>query len=262
MSIGAPPERSVAMVEGFQLLEALHHELDAGQRELEQATGGRPICVSQCGKCCERTVPVATGIEVKYLLSQLPRFGAKNVKERALGWLVQNHEGLGLHNKIRGRPYRSEERAQLADDQRILSKAGCPFLAEDKSCTVHEARPLSCRSYGVTLAADAYCPRPLHPSETTERRMGVAPAGPRGKRIQAAKGRLLQHLKRSPPDLGASSWLPGLIARDLARQEVLSLQSEDRIADIKLAMTARAPRLWRDEEEKTIDTIPLQEVSA
>lgn len=251
--------RMTAVVEGYEVLEALHRELDGAQRDVEQATGGRPICVTGCGKCCETTVPSAMGIEVNYVISHLPML-PKEVKQRALGWMAHQHKGLKLHEKIKGRPYRQDEQAELADDQRTLEASGCPFLADDKSCMIHEVRPLVCRGYGVTLAADAYCPRPLHPSETDERRMGVAPKGPRGTRIQQLKALLIRHLRKEAPDLTARSWLPGLMARELDKPGLLALQQAGQIADIKLAMSDQAPRLWRDQGDE--DTIPLMEVPA
>lgn len=250
--------RTTVVLEGYKVLEALHRELDGAQRDVEAATGGRPICVSNCGKCCERVVPGAMGIEVNYILSHLLTL-PKEVRQRAIGWMAHQHKGLKLHEKIKGRPYRQEEQAELAEDQRTLEASGCPFLAPDKSCMIHEVRPLVCRGYGVTLSADAYCPRPLHPTETTERRMGVAASGPRGTRIQALKGLLIKHLQKEAPDLLTRSWLPGLMARELDRAELLALQKEGKVADIKLAMSTRAPRLWRDQPEE--DTIPLMEVA-
>ena len=251
--------RMTAVVEGYEVLQALHRELDGAQRDVEAATGGRPICVSGCGKCCETTVPSAMGIEVNYVISHLPTL-PKEVKQRALGWMAHQHKGLKLHEKIKGRPYRQDEQAALAEDQRTLEASGCPFLAPDKSCMIHEVRPLVCRGYGVTLSADAFCPRPLHPSETAERRMGIAPNGPRGKRIQGLKRLLQDHLRKQAPDLGIRSWLPGLVARELDKEGLLALQQEGQIADIKLASSNRAPRLWRDQPEE--DTIPLMEVAA
>lgn len=252
--------RMTAVVEGYQVLEALHQELDAAQRDVEAATGGRPICVANCGKCCENTVPGAMGIEVNYLLSHLavlPK--SKEIRDRALGWMAQPHPGLKLHEKIKGRPYRQEEQAELAEDQHTLQKGGCPFLAADKTCMVHAVRPLVCRGYGVTLSADSFCPRPLDPTETPERRKAIAPNGPRGTRIQGLKTLLTKHLQKNAPDLLARSWLPGLIARELDKEGLLALQKEGKIADIKLAMSTQAPRLWRDQPEE--DTIPLMEVA-
>lgn len=248
-------------MEAYRLLETLHRELDEGQREVEAAAGGRPICVANCGKCCEQNVPVAMGIEASYLLSSVGQINLKAVRERALGWMTQRHPGVKLYEKIRGRAYQQEERAELAEDQRSVRQGGCPFLAADKSCTVHAVRPLICRSYGVTLAADAFCPRPLHPTETAETRLGIAPGTPRGKRIQALKARLARHLKANAPDLLPTSWLPGLVARDMDKEELLALQREGGVADIKLAMRSDPPRLWRDEGAPAIETIPLTEVN-
>jgi len=249
---GDGTRRVGVLLEAYRLLEGLHRELDAGQRELEIATGGRPLCVTNCGDCCVRSVPVAIAIEATYVLSHQPYLPMRDIRQRALGWMGEHHPNLKLYEKIRGRPYRQEERAQLADDQATLEKTGCPFLARDKTCILHSLRPLVCRGYGVTWAADSYCPRPLHSTETSERRMGLGPSGPRGKRIQKLKGHLLAHLRTNAPDLLSCSWFPGLLAKEMGKEEVLALQREGKVADIKLAMGYRAPRLWRDEAAEEI----------
>ena len=238
-------------MQAFGLLEALHRELYLAERELEFATGGRQLSVTNCGKCCQENVPMAMEIEVMYLLSHLQPL-PKEVRERAIRWVGENHNGLQLYDGIRGRVYHDEERAQLDEDAQVLAKTVCPFLTTDKQCMVRSHKPLVCRAYGVTLAPD--------PPETAETRMGISAGGPRGKRIQRLKAQLIDHLRRHAPDLLATSWFPGLLARALDKDSLLALQREGKVADIKLAMINHTPSLWRDESEQ--DTLPLTEVAA
>lgn len=249
----------MTLLEGYSLLERLYRALEEGERELEQARGGRPICVSACGLCCQRIVPMAMVIEVKYILSHLHMLPGPEIKARALGWMAERHPGLILWEKVRGRPYRDEERRLLVDDQHTLERTACPFLTADKLCLLYRVRPLVCRAYGVTLPQDPWCPRPLHITETAERRMGVGPSGPLGKAIIKLKGALVGRLRQAgATNLLVSSWLPGLLARDLAREELISLQSEGKVADIKLALASVIPRLWTEEQDTPV--IPVHEV--
>lgn len=258
----AIPADTQTLITGFTLLEELHRELDGARADVEQAVGGRPLCVQNCGKCCETNVPQATAIEAKYLFSQaslMPR--SRDIRRRALGWIAEQHPNLRLHNKVVGRRYTAEEQRELYDDNKKIEHTGCPFLAPDKSCMVYEARPLVCRGYGATWAADPWCPRPLAPTETPERRMGIRPGGPRGQQLQRIRKALMVFLSQRAPEMLASSWFPTLVAREQDRDEVIALHREGKVADIKLAMGMRQPPIWHDDPETAPETIPLMEVA-
>ncbi|KKL90464.1 hypothetical protein LCGC14_1904420 [marine sediment metagenome] len=250
----------------FVLLDRLHSRLDRARRSVEIGTGGRPICITNCGVCCQRTVPAATQLEAEYVVSLLPLLHGTEVRARALGWMVERHPGLQFWDKVHGRAYQAEEQRLLADDQQALERTRCPFLTVGQECMIYSARPLVCRAYGVTMAQDPECPRPLAPSETTRRRVGLGASGPLAKELLKIKGALVGQVKaQRAQSLLLTSWLPGLVALAVARDELIALRAEGLVADVKLALTTSTPRLWADEPQDTAPAsagvIPVRELA-
>lgn len=153
------PEELEALIQDYSLLEKIHGLLDQGLVELEAAIGS-PICIERCAKCC--ITPVALGQEASYIISTmslLPSYQA--IVTRALDWLDFN----------------SKSRQ-------------CPFLDDDKRCMIYSVRPLTCRGYGITIAAHEWCPRPLHWTENATRRMAVGLDSPLGIAIKTMANKL------------------------------------------------------------------------
>lgn len=214
----------------------MHLVLDQGQAELEQAIGN-PICIENCGKCCEVNTPIAHIREVKYLISLLvlvtPGLREKLV-ERSLDWLIYRHSGITSYGKIRGQPRKPGEKKLLIDESQVLAAKQCPFLTGDKRCMIHRARPIVCRAYGITIMADQWCPRPLHWTETDTCRMIIAEDTGLGQIIKRLSSELCRSENGTIPNY--VGFLPFLVARELAPDRLQSLIDENRIADAKLAL--------------------------
>lgn len=148
------PGNLEALIQRYNLLGIIHRSLDQGLCELEQ-TIGRPICIENCGKCCEHNTPVVAKVEAQYVLS-LVSPGLRRAIDQALDWLEFNHSGLNDNHR---------------HPAEVLQSKQCPFLESDKTCLIYAARPLVCRAYGVTIPQDDWCPRPLHYTESLSSRM-------------------------------------------------------------------------------------------
>ena len=125
--------RTMADIELLTILSDFYDEADARIAEAEEKY---PIllCPTDCGECChtQSHFPV-TALEYLYLCK-----------------FVREHAG-----ETARRRWRAQAEA-LAE-----AKAGCPF-AEAGRCSVHSARPSTCRFYGRTNRADGahnLCPR-------------------------------------------------------------------------------------------------------
>lgn len=211
--------------------------LEEAQREVERHNGGHPVCVERCGLCCTRSLPIVSRLEVSYIVGQLP--GGKQgeeVRRRALRWLTTPNPRL----QAQGLPQRTqlspEQLAQLQADNAVLQEGPCPFLGERLECLIHDVRPLVCRSYGVTLPADPWCPRPLFGIETANARHSVPMDTPLGEKIAAvlrATWRAMKFFGRE--DLAEIGPLPTLMAEALEGEaKVKELQAAGQIQDAKL----------------------------
>ena len=144
---------STRFVFEFRALSTVHGILDGAAAELG-ALGD--ICLPNCGLCCmENTVRVLE-CEAAYVVSTLlsDAYKLRKVFNIAAGWLRES-EGFDM------RPP-----SALTPDERFREyvkavSSPCPFLAWDKQCIIHEARPTVCRAYGVTRVTGPECPRHL-----------------------------------------------------------------------------------------------------
>ena len=149
------------MLESLLTLDSIYKRFTKAAYELEE-TIEVPLCISNCGKCCEITL--ARRIEIVYALSTLKNTDKYNeVISRAEKWLLKKHHGLKMYGKA------SNSSNKLVKEFERVMRFPCPFLNDDKSCLLYEGRPLVCRAYGVTRVSGPTalsCPRPLGKNET------------------------------------------------------------------------------------------------
>ena len=217
-------------------LRQLWDYLDEAERTVKAHNNGRPICMEQCGMSCQRSLPIVSKLEVSYMTAQLADYGlVEDVKRRVRAWLTTPNprlRSLGLPQKRRLSPAQLQA---LREDNAVLQEGPCPFLDEEQRCVIHPVRPLICRSYGVTLPADTWCPRPLVGLETANARNVVAKDTPLGMKIGGVlRGTWLamRHFGRS--DLAEVGPLPTLMAEAMMEKEVVALRDAGRIQDAKM----------------------------
>ena len=150
LRIAHPITVANAAVPAADIVPALQGLVNAVVTAAEDASAkaGRTIsCRKGCGACCRQLVPISRteGERLLEEIKSLPPNRQKRIKDRfAAAETAIVAAGLG-------------ERGDRSD--RELSVAyfalgiPCPFL-EDESCSIHPIRPLVCREYLVTSAAE------------------------------------------------------------------------------------------------------------
>lgn len=134
-----------AAVPAAEIVPALQGLVNA---VVEAAETGKAIsCRKGCGACCRQLVPVSRteGERLLQLIEAMPAERRATLKARfAAAESAIEAAGLREHH---GRSDRELSTAYFA------LGVPCPFL-EDESCSIHPERPLVCREYLVTSAAE------------------------------------------------------------------------------------------------------------
>jgi Fe-S-cluster containining protein len=176
-----------------ELLPALRRLTDTivgiAQQRVESA-GEQVSCRKGCDACCRQMVPLALAA----FLDGLAPAKAAAVLER-FDQAVEALEEKGLVEALRNRQGLSAAEMQALDRAYFAAQIACPFL-EDRACSIHEVRPLVCREYGVTSAAE-FC---------------VQPEGDKVRQVVLG-ARVSQALMQSERGAG---WVPLVLAREFA----------------------------------------------
>ena len=131
-------------------------------------------CKAGCGACCRQPVPVSE-LEIYHLaeiVEAMDEPRRSEVKKR-FSDAVAHFEKLNWFERMKNcaemtkteMPETVMEEVDKAVMQYFYEGVPCPFL-ENESCSIHEARPLSCREFLVTSPAEN-CSKPT--IETVEK---------------------------------------------------------------------------------------------
>jgi len=216
------------MIEAFLELKEIHVAFDAAEAVLEEDIG-HSICLPNCGKCCEHNVPVWTTIEAIHAVSTLTGMGKlTRFTSLAEGWLLERHNFVTLYE---GMPVGLAS-PRLRDEWIATTRSQCPFMQEDKRCGIYDARPLTCRSWGVTRDSAGECPRPLGRGETiTSRHYIPAP------KIREAVDLWRARCKAKNPAWIISGLAPTVFYRAAKPEAFKTLIKDNRIASAKIIGT-------------------------
>jgi hypothetical protein len=85
------------------------------------------------GKCpgCP-TVPVVSRELGAKVLARKSQKTKEQCLVRAMAWLTERHEGIGIYAGICGRPYTNDEKNAIATETGAVSGLPCPFLEGDQ----------------------------------------------------------------------------------------------------------------------------------
>jgi Fe-S-cluster containining protein len=157
------------MIDAFLELRDIHRMLGEAESQLVEYLGV-PICLPNCGKCCQVNVPPCTTIEAINMVSVLT--GTRKLAPMlsiAEGWLLERDNRAPTYE---GMPLGILKSVILEEYQTIL-RTQCPFLGPQKECLIWDVRPLTCRTWGVTRDNANACPRPLGKNESPTQMMVV-----------------------------------------------------------------------------------------
>lgn len=258
-----PPEQVAIQTSAdkVQLMAEYHlvtRAWDAAQIAVEGAIGAS-ICMSGCGRCCAVTTVLAMDIESAFAISWLlgqPSEVCEPLVERCKGWLVDRTPGLTLYGGEIQNPARLHQEVQ-----HLLFQSPCPFLTDSKACAIHEARPLTCRAYGVTRQAGSICPRPPGVNEGSGFRAHIGDQSEAGRVMRAMVQRLLRN--SASQGLLHCRFLATAIVMSMAPDFFNAQVDDGRVATAKLAELPFTPSiLFQDQLEQVVRAEQLERLVA
>ena len=230
------------MIKAFRKLHKFQDGFSGAASCLEQMIG-RPICISNCGLCCQHNTPMCMTIEAMNAISILvgdSRY--KKIISTAEGWLLERHKEAPSYNGMLSGCFVNSEIRDQIEAIRVLP---CPFLAENKECVLHDARPLVCQAYGVTRAGSGFCPRPPGKGETLTQLMYI-----KSPELHADLHNFKEHYQKEHPEWVIFGFLPAVIYRAAKEKEFRQLIADNRIATAKLIGThIDTTLMWQAQDE-------------
>ncbi len=156
MNVPATPVKARRMLPIFQQMTGSFVNLSVQAAE----EAGRAIsCKKGCGACCRQGVPLAEieAYQIAELVENLPEPRRTEIRRKFEDGCKQLYENGWFERLDNYANISNEERVQVIKDY-FYEGIACPFL-EEESCSIHADRPLACREYLVTSAAE-HCARP------------------------------------------------------------------------------------------------------
>lgn len=238
----------------LKILDEIHFELDLAGIYLRKVMK-HPLCVPNCGKCCEINSITIKGVEARYiaywLKKQKPEV-QKNVVDRCRKWLFEDFEKVGTKWGLGTVGMPPNVIDQVNQEISWLSqKSGCPMMNENKQCVIYPARPLVCQAYGVTRVVPAtICPRPPSNFEPEDHRMYV-----KNKNTDRAK-ELIEKLKSTLEDssyISTQGFIAAMVFLEMEPQKFVEHAYHNEIASAKLIQMAGGHYLWQEQLQENID---------
>lgn len=229
------------MIKAFLGLSSLHRAFSHLQGVLEE-TIGTPICMANCGLCCQDNTPTCMIIEACNMVSSLLGRDLSRALQAAEHWLLEKDPRITIY---RGLPVGLLPRDLLMERGKV-SKGRCPFLTDDLRCLIHSCRPLLCMAYGVTrdVMVDpglGGCPRPLGRGETSTRQ-AVMTSGKIAPLVREFKDRC----EKRKPEWVIRGFVPTLLFRAAEPDKFRAYVDDNRIASAKIIGTAfDASLMWQ-----------------
>jgi Fe-S-cluster containining protein len=234
-----PLAQFVALTQAWQVAEI------AVERNI-----GTPICMPNCGKCCEVTTVMAMDAESAFTMTWLAGQNAKMREDfisLCKGWLVDRDPGLTLYGAT------TDSRKLHQELQYLLFHRPCPFLTSDKRCAVHDARPLVCHAYGVTRQPGEICPRPAGINEGMNFRAHIDENSEAGIKLR----QMVQKWLKTSADQGLVKcrFLATAIVMGMAPDFFNAAVADGRVASAKLAELPYTPAiLFQDQLEAVMQS--------
>ena len=171
----------------------------------ESEVNGKPVsCKAGCGACCRQLVPITQpeAHQLRAVVRAMPEPRQIEIQERFEAALSQLQAANMLEQLQSTERWGAVNPVEFAGDYFRLGIA-CPFL-ENESCSIHEARPMTCRSFSVTSPAEN-CRNPSLDNIAMLKHPLPRPVEAFGRAIVGA------------PEGAPTPWVPLVLALDYAR---------------------------------------------
>lgn len=132
----------------FKKYEALVQQVDAAFDKVKEAYGECVTCKVGCSDCCHALFDL-TLIEAIYIKN---KFDAKFADENRQAIIDKANKADREVYKIKRKAHKEFEGGRSENEileEMAKIKVRCPLLDEEDKCALYEARPITCRLYGV-----------------------------------------------------------------------------------------------------------------
>jgi len=171
----------------------------------ESEANGKPVsCRAGCGACCRQLVPITQpeAHQLRALVGAMPQARQIEIQQR-FDAALSRLQNVNMLEKLRSAELWIEiNPVEFAGEYFRLGIA-CPFL-ENESCSIHDARPMTCRSFSVTSPAEN-CRNPTPDNIVMLKHPLPRPLEAFGRAIVGA------------PEGTSTPWVPLVLALDYAR---------------------------------------------
>lgn len=237
----------------LKTLEEIYRLFDRAKEKLVKIIGV-PICIPNCGKCCEVNNITCKGVEARYaalwVMKQKPEF-QKRIIDICESWLLEKDDKLGTYYGLGTSGMDSKVLDQVRGEALYISlKLPCPFLTEDKKCLIYPVRPMACRAYGVTrIVSQDVCPRPPGKKETPVYRAFL-----RDEHVDKIKHKIEQ-LKEEAKDkyIENAGYIVTLLYMELRPQKFVNHAYFNTIPSARMFQFGGGFILWQEQIEELAD---------
>lgn len=132
----------------FKKYEALVRQVDAAFEKVNEAYGECVTCKVGCADCCHALFDL-TLVEAIYIKN---RFDATFADQNRLSIIDKANKVDREVYKIKRQAHKEFEAGRPENEileEMAKVKMRCPLLDEEDKCALYEARPITCRLYGV-----------------------------------------------------------------------------------------------------------------
>lgn len=226
-------------IEAFIRLHGIQKGFEGVAGELEKLIQ-TPICVDNCGLCCEVNTPRWTALEAMNAITVLAGNGTLDeALKRAEDWLIRKDVATSYEGLLAGCYVPPKINAEYT----AISQTPCPMLTDEKKCLVHAARPLACRAYGVTRSCSGFCPRPAGKGEPVTDRMYM-----KCPELRADIEALWKEAKEINPRFIIQGFMPTMLFRAGREAKFYELAYDNKIASAKIVGTdIDSTLLWQEQ---------------
>lgn len=136
----------------FEKYEALVNQVDSVFDRVRQQYPDCVACKPECSDCCHALFDLSL-VEALYINRE---FINTVVEERKIDILAEANIADRTTYRLKRKAYKAVETGEKSEEQVLLEMAAervrCPLLNKDNRCDLYEARPITCRLYGIPTA--------------------------------------------------------------------------------------------------------------
>ena len=125
----------------FRSYESLAAAADQAFARMGETHGDCIRCERHCDDCCHAVFGLFL-VEAAYLQHQFGRLPSREKAEAVLRCDRADRDLARVQEELR-------ERGEAGGDPLALGRIRCPLLTEERDCVLYNARPITCRIYGV-----------------------------------------------------------------------------------------------------------------